>query len=42
MNHTQYYQEQQKAKRRHDRTFSFLDAFKVNTLLAEVSANFEK
>lgn len=32
MNHTQYYQEQQEAKRLHDRIFSFLDDFKVGTL----------
>jgi len=34
MNHTQYYQEQQEAKRLHDRITSFLDDFKVGTLLA--------
>jgi len=34
MNHTQYYQEQQEAKRLHDRISSFLDDFKVGTLLA--------
>ncbi len=33
MNHTQYYQEQQEAKRLHDRISSFLDDFKVGTLL---------
>ncbi len=34
MNHTQYHQEQQKARRLHDRISSFLDDFKVGTLLA--------
>jgi hypothetical protein len=34
MNHTQYHQEQQEAKRLHDRISSFLDDFKVGTLLA--------
>jgi hypothetical protein len=33
MNHTQYYQEQQEAKRLHDRISSFLVDFKVGTLL---------
>ena len=33
MDHTQYYQEQQEAKRLHDRISSFLDDFKVGTLL---------
>jgi hypothetical protein len=33
MDRTQYYQEQQEAKRLHDRIFSFMEAFKVGTLL---------
>lgn len=33
MNHTQNYQEQQEAKRLHDRISSFLEDFKVGTLL---------
>ena len=33
MNHTQYYQEQQEAKQLHDRISSFLEDFKVGTLL---------
>ena len=33
MNHTQYYREQQEAKRLHDRISSFLEDFKVGTLL---------
>jgi hypothetical protein len=34
MNHTQYFQEQQEAKRLHDRISSFLEDFKVGTLLS--------
>lgn len=34
MDHTQYYQEQQEAKRLHDRISSFLDDFRVGTLPA--------
>ena len=34
MNPAQYYQEQQEAKRLHDRMSSFLDDFKADTLLA--------
>ena len=33
MDHTQYYQEQQEAKRLHDRISSFFEDFKVGTLL---------
>ena len=33
MNHTQYYREQQEAKRLHDRISSFLEDFKIGTLL---------
>ena len=33
MNHTQYYQEQQEAKRLQNRISSFLEDFKVGTLL---------
>jgi hypothetical protein len=34
MNHTQYYQEQQEARRLHDRIYSFLEDCKVGTLLS--------